>query len=200
MSVAPPTILVVFGPQGSGKSTQVERLAKKLGLIVFEAGEVLRARAQVDEKIHQTLQQGELVSDETMLGIIDEFIAEHRSTNGYVFDGYPRNRDQFKDFLTIATNSRARTAGVFINLSDASAKQRLAGRFTLVNGRKVTREDDQPAIVQKRLETFKSETLPLKELFAQNFVLLEINGEPSVDEVTEEIDASVDEFLNRLLS
>ena len=196
MRVAPLTILVVFGPQGSGKSTQVERLAKKLGLTIFEAGEVLRARAQVDEKIHQTLQQGELVSDETMLGIIDEFIAEHQSASGYVFDGYPRNRDQFNDFLTIATNSRARTAGIFINLSDASAKQRLAGRFTLVDGKRVTREDDQPDIVQKRLETFKSETLPLKELFAQNFELLEIDGEPSVDEVTKEIDEAVGKFLD----
>ncbi|MDP3993294.1 MAG: nucleoside monophosphate kinase [bacterium] len=190
------TILVVFGPQGSGKSTQVERLAERLDLKVFEAGEVLRARAQVDEKIHQTLQHGELVDDKTMLGIIDEFIAEHRSTSGYVFDGYPRNRDQFNDLLTLTTNSRARTAGIFINLSDASAKQRLAGRFTLVGGQRVTREDDQPEIVQKRLETFKSETLPLKELFAQNFALLEIDGEPSADEVTKEIDEAVDKFLD----
>lgn len=189
------TIFVVFGPQGSGKSTQVERLAEKLSLKVFEAGEVLRARAEVDEKIHQILKQGTLVSDETMLEIIDEYMAEHNSTTGYVFDGYPRNHDQFNGFIKIMTPLDARVAGIFINLSDVSAKARLANRFTIVDGQQVRREDDQPAIVQKRLDTFKAETLPLKEQFAQHFELLEIDGEPSVDDVTEEIDASVDEFL-----
>lgn len=196
MPKEPLLIFVVFGPQGSGKSTQVERLAEKLSLKVFEAGEVLRARAEVDEKIHQILKQGTLVSDETMLEIIDEFMAEHNSTIGYVFDGYPRNEDQFNGFIKIMSPLDARVAGLFINLSDSSAKTRLANRFTIVDGQQVRREDDQPDIVQKRLDTFKAETLPLKELFAQNFELLEIDGEPSVDEVTEEIDAAVNKFLD----
>ncbi|MEK7202394.1 MAG: nucleoside monophosphate kinase [Patescibacteria group bacterium] len=196
MNTLPLTIFVVFGPQGSGKSTQVERLAEKLSLKVFEAGEVLRARAEVDEKIHQILKQGTLVSDETMLEIIDEYMTEHNSSTGYVFDGYPRNHDQFNGFIKIMSPLGARVAGIFINLSDTSAKARLANRFTIVDGQRVRREDDQPAIVQKRLDTFKAETLPLKEQFAQHFELLEINGEPSVDEVTKEINAAVDEFLN----
>lgn len=196
MPKQPLLIFVVFGPQGSGKSTQVERLAEKLSLKVFEAGEVLRARAEVDEKIHQILKQGTLVSDETMLEIIDEYMAEHNSTTGYVFDGYPRNQDQFNGFIKIMSPLDARVAGLFINLSDSSAKTRLANRFTIVDGQQVRREDDQPDIVQKRLDTFKAETLPLKELFAQHFELLEIDGEPSVDVVTEEIDAAVNKFLD----
>lgn len=196
MPEQPLLIFVVFGPQGSGKSTQVERLAKKLGLKIFEAGEVLRSRAKTDQKVRQILKQGTLVSDKTMLEIIDKFMTEDISPVGYVFDGFPRNQDQFNDFIKIMTPLGVRVAGIFINLSDSSAKSRLASRFTIVDGHQVRREDDQPDIVQKRLDTFRAETLPLKKLFAQHFNLLEIDGEPPVDRVTEEIDSSVDEFLN----
>lgn len=190
------TIFVVFGPQGSGKSTQVERLARRMGLKVFEAGEALRTRAKSDRKLRRVMQRGLLVSNETILQITKEFISVHQSDNGYVFDGYPRNHQQFNDLSKIVKQTNARMVGIFINLTDISAKQRLANRYTVVNGQRLFRDDDRPEIVQKRLDTFRAETLPLKELFAKHYGLLEVDGEPSVDVVTEEINAAVDKFLD----
>lgn len=192
----PSTIFVVFGPQGSGKSTQVERLALRTSMKVFEAGKELRKRSVVDENLHRQVSQGILVADETMLEIVDEFISGNPSLKGYVFDGYPRNLNQFRGFESLVKKYGWQVAGIFINLSDESAKKRLETRFQIVDGQKITREDDKPEIVQKRLDTFKQETLPLKEKFGQIYKLLEIDGEPPMDTVTSEISEAVDQFLN----
>lgn len=190
------TVFVVFGPQGSGKSTQVERLATHLNLKVFEAGKALRTRAEVDENLHQQVKQGFLVADETMLQIVEEFISDNTTKNGYVFDGYPRNLTQFEGFKSLVTKYHWSVAGIFINLSDDSAKERLSTRFQIIDGQKVMREDDKPEVVQKRLDTFKRETLPLKAKFSKDYTLLEINGEPPVETVTSEITEAVNHFLN----
>lgn len=193
-----PIVLVVLGPQGSGKSTQVERLAEKLNLKIFEAGSALRFQAKDNLEIRQQLSQGILVEDETMRSIIVEFIETNPSEGGYIFDGYPRDIGQFQGFTSLVRKYDWVTAGIFINLSDTSAKKRLANRYQLIEGKKVRRLDDKPEIVQKRLDTFKRETLPLKNLFQEKFNLLEIDGEPPVDGVTSQISSVVDNFLDVL--
>ncbi|MEK7535339.1 MAG: nucleoside monophosphate kinase [Patescibacteria group bacterium] len=189
-------VFVIFGPQGSGKSTQVERLAKTLNFAIFEAGTVLREMAKTDKLLHQQISNGVLVGDESMFEIVDKFVEDTAPSKGYVFDGYPRNIDQFAGFSTIASKYNWRVAGIFINLSDKSATSRLSQRFQLINGQKVVREDDSPEIVKKRLETFKRETLPLRESFREKFTLLEIDGEPGMDEVSQQISTAVGEFLH----
>lgn len=187
-----PKIFVVFGCQGSGKSTQVARLAAKNMLTVFEAGKELRDRAQHDPKIHSFTSSGQLVPDEVMLEIVNDFLHDHPSSHGYVFDGYPRNLNQNEGFQSLAELHHWQPIAVHIVISDETAKDRLANRFTIVNGQKVHREDDTPAIVQKRLNVFKDQTLPVIKLFAQNYRLVEVDGEPPVDEVTTHMFDAVD--------
>lgn len=192
-----PLVFVVFGPQGCGKSTQVERLAQRLQLTVFEAGKVLRESATPNTDLHRNISQGFFIADEAILKLVERFIADHRSASGYVLDGFPRNLSQFNDLVSLSKKYRWTVTGIFIDLSDESSKKRLASRWQIINGQRVVREDDKPQIVQKRLDTFKRETLPLKERFKEVFTLLEIDGEPSVDKVTTQINVAVDEFLQR---
>lgn len=191
-----PVVWVVFGPQGSGKTTQVERLAERYGLKIFEVGKILRARAKIDEKLQRNLNQGTLVDNATILGIVDDFISKQISPNGYVFDGYPRNSVQFNDLITLQKKYGWQVAAIFINLSDGSVKQRLSTRFRLIDGQKIIRDDDKPEIIEKRLDNYKKETLPLRERFAETFQLLEIDGEPPVANVTAQINTAVDRFFN----
>jgi len=186
-----PLVFVVFGPQGSGKSTQVERLAAKFGLNILEAGEVLRHRAKTDAHLLELVNSGTLVSDEVMTEIVEEEIEKFDHQRGVVFDGYPRDITQFNGFKMLADRYQWQVIAIFINLSDETAQARLKGRFQLVDGQKVTREDDQPAIVQKRLDTFRRETLPLKRLFNDAYQLIEIDGEPPIDAVTAEINLAL---------
>ena len=188
-------IFVVFGPQGCGKSTQVARLAESQKLQIIEAGAVLRQMAFGDVAIHRAVSRGKLIPDAKMLEIVETEIQNSQNPVGYIFDGYPRDIGQFKDFQALAHKYDWLVAGIFINLSDESAKTRLASRYTLVNGQRVVRDDDSPQVVEKRLQTFKEVTLPLKARFKSEFTLLEIDGEPTVDEVTAEIDEAVNRFL-----
>lgn len=196
MSKSNQLAIVVFGPQGSGKSTQVERLAGQFGLEVFETGAVLRRRAETDEALREQLSQGTLVSDEMMLEIVESELTTFDSPKGFVFDSYPRNLAEFDDFARLAKRLHWHVIGLFINLSDQSAKDRLKKRFSIVDGQKTFREDDQPEIVQKRLDIFKAETLPLKDKFKDEFVIIEINGEPAVDIVTAEINRSLSTLID----
>jgi len=175
-------VFIVFGPQGSGKSTQVNLLSSKYHLTIFEAGDQLRQKAKIDENLHQTIIKGRLVADDQMIKLIDEFISNNPSGNGYIFDGYPRNVEQSKGFLRLANENHWYVTVIYFNISDETAKKRLAGRFTVVNERKLYREDDQPEIVEKRLKLFKKVTLPIKSFLAKDFDLIEINAEP--DEAT----------------
>lgn len=189
------TAFVIFGPQGSGKSTQVELLARHLNFEVFEAGQVLRQRSANNESLHHQLTEGVLVSDEVIFNIANSYIKEHNAP-GYIFDGYPRNLDQCIGFQRLVTAHQWQAAAIFINLSDESAKTRLSTRYEMVGGKKVIREDDKPEIVEKRLDTFKQQTLPIKEWFRTNYRLLEIDGEPSIETVATEVNDAVNIFLH----
>lgn len=188
--------VVMFGPQGSGKSTQVKRLAEHLGLIIYEAGAQLRERSKIDYVLHQQVSTGVLVSDQTMLDLTRDFLGNHTLAKGIVFDGYPRTIAQCQGFKQLIDHYTWRVLAIYISLADESAKKRLAGRFQLINGEKVYREDDKPEVVAKRLETFKSQTLPIKNWFEKNYKLLTIDGEPSVDEVTSAINLGTEAILN----
>jgi len=196
MAANKPWAVVVFGPQGSGKSTQVERIASKFDLEEFDTGAILRERAKTDAQLHSQISQGQLVDEETVRDIVEEELLEVRPKKGFVFDGYPRNEVEFDDFSVLAKEKSWQVVGVFINLSDESAKERLRQRFQIIDGQKVFRDDDQPAIVQKRLDTFKQETLPVKKMFEQNFQIIEIDGEPSMEQVTTEINQALTPLIH----
>ena len=186
----------MFGPQGSGKSTQVKRLAEHLSLTIYETGAQLRERSKIDYALHQQVSTGVLISDQTMPELVREFLENHTLTEGIVFDGYPRTLAQCQGFKQLVDHYTWRVLAIYIDLADESAKKRLAGRFQLINGEKVYREDDKPEVVAKRLETFKSQTLPIKDWFEKNYKLLTIDGEPSVDEVTSAINLGTEAILN----
>lgn len=190
-----PTVFAVFGPQGCGKSTQVGLLAQRSQLVVFETGKVLREKAVLNIDLRRNISQGFFIADEAALELVDKFIIEHSSPNGYVLDGFPRNLKQFNYLVSLSKKYNWSVAGIFIDLSDESSKKRLATRWQVVNGKRIVREDDKPEIVQKRLETFRRETLPLRERFEEVFTLLKIDGEPPVDEVTAQINTATDQFL-----
>ena len=188
-------IFVIFGPQGSGKSTQVELLRAKYQLTVFEAGDQLRRKAAVDEELHQTIKKGQLVANDQMLKLVNEFIDTHPADNGYIFDGYPRNIEQSQGFLRLAHANNWHVVVIYMHISDTTAKKRLSQRFEIINGEKFIREDDQPEVVNKRLSIFKSVTLPIKSFLSKYFTVLEVDGEP--DEAT--VWADVQNKLERKL-
>ena len=214
--------LIILGPQGSGKTTQAELLAKKTGFTLFGAGDVLREIAQQDSElgrtVHQTVNvEGRLVPPELISEVIKEKVATVPNDRGLILDGYPRNLRQYELFKKFwPETGRGDYQVVFIELADQEAVKRLTRRVTCENcgavhiegtmekcakcgGPLVRRPDDTPEAVETRLQSFHSETVPMiraMEAEADGKVI-HIDGAAPIDEVQQKIVASLDHSEGR---
>lgn len=166
--------ILVMGPQGSGKTTQAELLAKKLGLPHIETGNVYREIAKLDspvgQKIRAVLERGGLVDDQLTFEIVDRHLADIKG--GFVLDGFPRTLTQAKRELFPIDKV------FYINLSDEEAVSRLLKRG---------REDDKSETISKRLELFHERTEPILDYYRQRGKLVDIDGSGTPDEVFKQI-------------
>src|SRR5262245_37665685 len=209
--------LIILGPQGSGKTTQAELLAKKFGFAFFSAGDVLREIAQEDTELGRTVRQtvnveGRLVEPELISGVIKDKIATVPKDRGLILDGYPRSLMQYELLKKFwPETGRGDYEIVFIDLSNGEAVTRLGRRVTCENcgavylegtiencakcgGRIVRRPDDTPDAIQRRLQSFYSETVPMIRAMEVEGKVLHIDGSPSIDEVHRKILAIVNRW------
>ena len=205
--------LIILGPQGSGKTTQAELLAKKFGFVLFIAGDVLREIAQGDSElgttVRRTIVEGHLVQPALISQVIKEKVATVPEDRGLILDGYPRSLTQYELFKKFwPQTGRGDYRAVFVEVSEEEAVKRLTRRVTCVNcgavyseggiekcakcgSRLVKRSDDTPAAIQTRLQSFYSETMPMIRAMKGDGIVLHIDGAPSIDEVQEKIVANL---------
>lgn len=175
-------VYLVFGPQGSGKSTQAELLSEYLKLPFFDSGSQLRELSQSDKsyarKLHSTIAGGNLVSNNILRDIFNDFINNHNCSNGMVIDGFPRTIEQVKLLDELSKKYDWNVMSFYVGISDNTAKERLSNRYKLINGKKVFRDDDKPSIVSRRLDLFKKETIPVIKWLRTHYVVFDVDGEP----------------------
>ena len=206
--------LVLLGPPGSGKGTQGERLQEDLRLPYYATGDILRAAVRDETELGRTAKQymdaGDLVPDEVIVGVIAEALDSAEARDGFLLDGFPRTTPQAEALdAKLGELDRAVTAVLLIDVSDEEVVRRLGGRRTCVeNGHVfhvdfsppkqegvcdidgselITRDDDKPEVIRKRLETYHEKTEPLVDYYDQRSVLRRIAGELAPNEVGEEI-------------
>lgn len=188
--------LIIFGPQGSGKSTQAERAAEKFNLTYLDFGEALRQSAQTDPKIADMLKSGQLVSDEVVGAMVDNFLKQNYQKKGFILDGFPRKLSQCAILDELVKKYNLSITGVYIQIADKTALQRLAIRFKIIDGKKVSRQDDTPEVVAKRLATFKEVTQPVADYLKEHYQLIEIDGEPDRDSVTKSVNNALEPIVH----
>lgn len=176
--------LIVMGPVGSGKSTQAELLAKALGLSLFNAGDLLYFKSQEDtssgRKIRQIMETGGLVGDQLVLGLIEEHL-EGKEHTGIIIDGFPRSLWQAQNFIFPIDGV------IYLVVRDEVNKERLLKR-----GRK----DDTSEIIDKRLLLYHKETEPILDFYRKKGILIEVDGERSIEAIQKDIVAQVEGKLN----
>ena len=172
--------IIFLGAQGSGKSTQAKMLAEELNLPYIEMGQLLRDKSKEDDEeasqIRQALETGNLVKDEITEDILKQRLEREDSKNGFILDGYPRNKKQL-DTMTEEIDKV-----FYVNVSDPESVARL-----MLRGR----ADDSEELIKRRLDLYHSETEPLLEHFKNEGILEEINGEQTIEQVHEELKGKI---------
>jgi len=200
---------VLFGMQGSGKGTQSKFLAEKFGLALFETGAALRGLAssgsELGNKVKDIIESGNLVSTEVVMEIIADFLHHLPEGQGVLFDGIPRSVEQQKNFDALMEKEGMDFTGVLIELTEEEALRRLTTRRICKDcksvfpafyeadeckhcgGQLITRKDDTPDAIRVRLDTFLEKTVPVIEEYTSRGKMIVVNGEQSIEAVTEEM-------------
>ncbi len=174
--------IVLFGPPGAGKGTQASILKDKLGLQYIATGDLFRHhiknKTPLGQKAQQYIDQGELVPDEITIGMIKELLSDPES-KGFIFDGFPRTVEQAEALDQIMAEK-----GLIIDalLSLNVPEERLVKRL-LNRGKTSGRSDDNEETIKKRLQQYHDKTTPVKDYYAKQGKLYEINGVGEIDEI-----------------
>jgi adenylate kinase len=186
--------LVLFGPPGAGKGTQSKILTEKRGLPQLSTGDMLRAAIEAGTplglSVKATMARGELVSDETVIGIIGQRYDQPDCKNGAVFDGFPRTIPQ-AEALDAMLAERGRKIDLVLELKvdDAVLLSRVEARIKAGGS---LRADDTPETLAHRLGVYYKNTAPLLDFYRGQGKLRSVDGMAPVEAVTAQVAAVLD--------
>jgi adenylate kinase len=181
--------LILFGPPGAGKGTQAKILQNQWGLKQLSTGDMLRATAEDGSELGQRckviMDQGNLVTDDIVVGIIAERLDSQDSADGVVFDGFPRTIAQ-AEALDSMLLSRSLCIDVVIELRvrDEVLVDRIVQRSRETGG---GRADDTPETLRNRLVVYHKNTLPLLDFYRAQGKLEVVDGMVPIPEVSAKI-------------
>jgi adenylate kinase len=170
--------IILIGIQGSGKSTQGVLLSKELGIPYLSTGHIFRDLAKektpLGREIKLIMNAGVLISDQKTLSIVSEYLSRPEYEKGYIIDGFPRTLTQVENF------SNGVDKVFYIKISDKEALWRIAGREDV-------REDETLLAIRRRIDSFHKFTEPVVEHYREKGILVEVDGEQSIEVITKEI-------------
>ena len=202
--------IVFLGAPGSGKGTQAERLMAEFKLPQISTGDLLReavkAGTALGKRARAAMDAGELVTDDIVLGIIAERLAQPDCARGFILDGFPRNLSQARELEPVLEKiGQSLDAAVLLNVDLDILMKRLTGRRTcsktgkLLNvyfspqaeidacladgGELVQRADDNEATIANRLKVYREQTEPLIDYYSRAGLLKTISGEGEMQDV-----------------
>ncbi|HYY81390.1 MAG TPA: adenylate kinase [Actinomycetes bacterium] len=179
--------LILLGPPGAGKGTQARRIVGRFGGVHVATGEILRANAErgtdLGREARRYMDRGDLVPDELVVGMMLTRLDEPDAA-GFVLDGFPRTQAQAKALdRHLDEVGRPLDAVLSLEIGEQELRRRLAGRAAEQD----RADDEHERAVTRRLQVFASETAPLVAYYQDRGLLLRIDAEGTMDEVTEQI-------------
>ena len=183
-------IIILFGPPGAGKGTQSDNLVKKFGLIQLSTGDMLRGAIEKGTKLgleaKAVMDSGELVSDHIIIAMIEQKLKEKSESNGFIFDGFPRNIEQAQALDILLENLNKKLDSVIeISVNDEILIDRIKNRAKEM---KDARSDDNADTLAKRLKVYHINTEKIIPHYKKMGKLVTVDGMKSIDEVSQEIE------------
>ncbi len=189
--------LIIFGPPGSGKGTQAKRLAEKYNLIHLSTGDLFRSNMSNDTDLGKLaksyIDKGELVPDEVTTSMVKDYLENHTDAIGFIYDGYPRTTTQAKDLDALV--QEVLYSDINLVLALEVDEEELTQRI-LERGKTSGRTDDlDESIIRNRVKEYEAKTAPVSEYYKQQEKYHEVNGVGDLDEITENLSQSIDQYL-----
>ncbi len=208
-----PAVLILLGPPGAGKGTQARMLEEKFGLVQLSTGDLLRAAVaagtDAGKAAKAVMEAGKLVSDEIVLAILKDRLAEDDTQKGVILDGFPRTTGQAEslDALLEETGQKI-NAAISLDVEDEAMVERVSGRYTCAKcgegyhdsfkqpavdgtcdkcgGTEFKRRaDDNAETVRSRLEAYHAQTAPLIDYYDAKGVLQRVDAMGDIDAIAQ---------------
>lgn len=171
--------IVLIGIQGAGKSTQGNLLSEKLGLPYLSTGHIFRQiakeKTELGRKVKLIMTAGLLQPDDLTVQVVENYLSRPEYEKGYIIDGFPRTLEQVEKFKNGVDKV------IHINISEEEALKRLAYQN---DG---TRPDDSVEAIRQRIGSFYKFTKPVLDYYRNKGILVEINGEKSIEKIHQDI-------------
>ena len=185
-------IIILFGPPGAGKGTQAQRLVSRHNLKQLSTGDMLREAitegSELGKKASSIMDRGELVSDDIILSMIKDQLRKSRS-DGFIFDGFPRNLEQAKALDKILHELKLRLDLVIeIVVNDEVLINRIENR---AKESKNVRSDDNEEVLKNRLNIYHESTERIKPYYLEQKKLVKIDGMRSIEQVSSDIEGQL---------
>ncbi len=183
--------ILLLGPPGAGKGTQGAILAKRLGIPKFATGDLLRdavaAGTPLGRKAKQVMEDGHLVSDDLIMGVVKEELAKPAAAKGVVFDGVVRTIPQAEGVMTLLGEQGRKMDNVLLfDVSDDEILARLEKRRGIES-----RADDDPKAVERRLRAYREQTAPVLAWYEQRGGVVKIPAVGTVEDIAERVKQAV---------
>ncbi len=188
--------LILFGPPGSGKGTQSDKLVAKYGLIHLSTGNLLReeiaTKTPLGIQAMKFMDKGQLVPDEVVIGMVDSYFDKHKDAKGFLFDGFPRTVAQAKALDKLLELKKTEISKVLIlDVVEEELLKRL-----ILRGKTSGRSDDADEnILRSRQDVYKNETLPVAAYYSKAKKVTNLDGIGEINEIFERLCSHIDKKL-----
>ncbi len=184
--------IVLFGPPGSGKGTQSNLLVEHYGFVHLSTGDMLREAIANETPLglmaKEAIDEGKLVSDEIVIGMIENRVEDNVGAYGFIFDGFPRTIAQAEALdAMLSDHDTGISDCVSLIVPFDLLKKRLLQR-----GKESGRSDDNEEVISKRINEYLDKTAPVADYYDQQGKLREVDGVGDIEEVNQRIRAAID--------
>lgn len=187
--------IVLFGPPGAGKGTQSENIIKKYSLIHLSTGDLFRKHLGEGTELGKLAQgymdQGKLVPDEVVIGMVEAKVADHLDAKGFIFDGFPRTVNQAEALDKMLANHKLQISGMIaLEVPEDELRKRIKERAK-TSGRVDDQDDDK---ISTRIHVYQNETAPVAEYYKGQGKYKRIDGVGTIDHIFSEIAHAIDQL------